>query len=279
MVGLCSQASAGVPHQMNYQGFLRESGGHPVSNYVNFQFFIFPDSVGSNACWGPESHTHVQVVDGFFELVLGSLVPISPSCFDGTVRWLEIWVDGAPLSPRKPILSSAYAFRADQAGTASAFVPTGAMLMWLTDVPPAGWLLCDGQTVSRTTYAPLFGVIGTSFGGGDGSTTFNLPDLRGRVPLGKDNMGGLSAGRVTDPSGSALGGAGGEEKHTLSLAEIPAHSHYIDANDKTGGPNGWVVDMNGDALIDRTATTATAGGSGPHNNLQPYLVVNYIVKY
>ena len=270
---------AGVPGQMTYQGFLRNSSGSPVTGTVNFQFYIYTDSIGGSACWGPESHLAVPVADGFFEIQLGGSVPLSRACFDGSVRWLETWVSGSPLSPRKPISSSAYAFLAGSAGDSANAFPAGAVAMWLTDTPPNGWLLCTGQAISRSTYAGLFGVFGVAYGSGDGSTTFNLPDLRGRVIVGKDNMGGTSAGRVADPSGSVLGGAGGEEKHTLSIAEMPAHSHTIDANDKAVGPNGFVVDMNGSALIDRTATTSSVGGGQPHNIMQPYLVLNYIIKY
>lgn len=74
---------------------------------------------------------------------------------------------------------------------------TGTVLPFAGSVAPTGWLLCYGQAVSRTTYAPLFAVIGTTFGVGDGSTTFNLPDLRGRIMAGKDDMGGTAAGVLT----------------------------------------------------------------------------------
>lgn len=75
--------------------------------------------------------------------------------------------------------------------------PTGALLAFAGATAPAGWLLCDGSNISRSTYASLFGVLGTSYGAGDGSTTFALPDLRGRLPAGKDDMGGSSAGRLS----------------------------------------------------------------------------------
>src|SRR3954447_6125965 len=83
--------------------------------------------------------------------------------------------------------------------------------------PPPGWLVCDGSAVSRSTFATLFGAIGTAYGAGDGSTTFNLPDLRGRVPVGAGTGAGLTA--------RTLGAAGGEENHTLSAAEMPSHNH------------------------------------------------------
>jgi microcystin-dependent protein len=89
---------------------------------------------------------------------------------------------------------------------------------------PAGWALCYGQAVSRSTYAAAFAVIGTTYGAGDGSTTFNLPDLRGRAIFGLDNMGGVAASRVTSGvsgiQGATLGGAGGDQR-------IPEHIHNI----------------------------------------------------
>ena len=76
-------------------------------------------------------------------------------------------------------------------------VPIGSILAYSGSSAPSGWVMCDGAGISRTTYATLFGAIGTSFGVGDGSSTFNVPDLRGRVLVGKDDMGGSAASRVT----------------------------------------------------------------------------------
>src|SRR4051794_36885710 len=92
---------------------------------------------------------------------------------------------------------------------------------------PAGFLLCDGSAVSRIQYPALFAVLLTRFGAGDGSTTFNLPDLRGRVIAGVDNMGGSAANRLTTAgsgiNGAVLGADGGAETHVLTQAQMPAH--------------------------------------------------------
>lgn len=92
-----------------------------------------------------------------------------------------------------------------------------------TGEPPGGWLWCTGGTVSRATYAALFAVIGTTFGSGDGATTFTLPDLRGRIPIGMDNMGGSDAARIGLTN--AVGTAGGT--NTIGTANLPTHTHTL----------------------------------------------------
>ncbi len=158
---------------------------------------------------------------------------------------------------------------------------------------PLGWLLCYGQAVSRTTFAQLFTAIGTTYGTGDGSTTFNVPDLRGRFPLGKDNMGGTSANRVTAPEADNLGQASGAESHILTTNELPSHSHTITYLPNTAGAhsfNSSTYPLTG--TMDNTAqsggpspTTADSsysigntGSNAAHNNMSPYITLNYIIK-
>jgi microcystin-dependent protein len=134
---------------------------------------------------------------------------------------------------------------------------------------PTGWLLCDASAVSRTTYADLFAIIGTTYGVGDGSTTFNLPDLRGRVPVG------LDAVNVNLAAADALAETGGEENHTLLTAEMPAHTHQLTGtNNAAGAESKPLVAGTGS----RNGNTDSTGGGGAHNNLQPYLTINYIIK-
>lgn len=173
--------------------------------------------------------------------------------------------------------------------------PVGMVSPYAGAAAPAGWLLCDGTAVSRTTYAVLFAAIGTTFGAGDGATTFNIPDMRGLLPLGKDNMGGTSANRVTDPTADTLGGAAGEEGHTLTTTEMTTHGHVVSdpghyhttPGDNAGGnnvgkpaPGNW---SGGVGYVSDTKTTGitigTTGGGQPHNNMSPYRTLNYIVKY
>lgn len=157
-------------------------------------------------------------------------------------------------------------------------VPTGAMFQWLTDTAPTGYLLCYGQAVSRTTYSALFAVISTVFGAGDGSTTFNLPDLRGRVPMGQDDMGGSGANVVTASAADSIGGTGGSETHTLDVTEIPAHTHTTSCLVASSGRTQTAGGSPPNVPVDSNPTSASTGGGGAHNNMQPYITVNYIIK-
>lgn len=119
----------------------------------------------------------------------------------------------------------------DHAAALATVMPVGSLLAYAgPSAPSAKWLLCDGSAVSRTTYSDLFTAIGTAYGTGDGVSTFNLPDLRGRVPLGLDNMGGIDSGRIAGGSGSTRGGTGGSERVTLAVNEMPTHTHLQDAH-------------------------------------------------
>lgn len=180
-----------------------------------------------------------------------------------------------------------------------AAIPSGAVMPYAGSIAPNGWLICYGQAVSRATYAALFTVIGTVFGGGDGSTTFNLPDFRGRVAAGADNMGGTAANRLGSGStggitGSAtVGISGGEQSHTLSFNEMPVHSHGV--NDPTHAHNMYINNLSGSggaAQVNQSAgagvtpttnavtgiSIQNAGGGAGHNVVQPTLVLNYIIK-
>ena len=162
----------------------------------------------------------------------------------------------------------------------NALMPTGTVLATGRSAAPDGFLLCDGSAVSRTTYADLFAAISTTYGTGDGSTTFNLPDLRGRVPVGVDG----AAGRIA--ANDALGNTAGAETHALSTAELPAHTHgagsYVvsvsnPVNTTTGGGAHRYSNAGGSS-VSVTGTSGSTGSDTAHNNLQPYQIVNYMVK-
>jgi microcystin-dependent protein len=193
-------------------------------------------------------------------------------------------------------------------------VPAGAVMDYAGPTAPAGWLLCYGQAISRTTYALLYAAIGTSYGAGDGSTTFNVPDFRGRVGAGQDDMGGTSANRLTGlaggVNGDTLGAAGGEQAHILGQSEIPAHQHAqqgtfststagahahnisLTAGDggvantvgtggitgSSGGTGGTQSAGNHAHTITLSGSTGVVGSGGAHNNVQPTIVMNKIIK-
>jgi len=167
---------------------------------------------------------------------------------------------------------------------AAMLMPVGTVTPYAGTSAPTGWLFCFGQNVSRTTYAALFTAIGTTYGVGDGSTTFGIPDLRGRAIAGKDDMGGTSANRLTSPiNGDNLGAAGGSESHTLTLAQLPAHSHPlpegvsgtpVEANPGARFRGGYT---NAVATSGSSTGTGNAGSGNSHNNVQPTIVLNYMI--
>lgn len=163
--------------------------------------------------------------------------------------------------------------------------PTGVVQMFAGAMAPVGWLLADGSAVSRTTYARLFAILSTTYGVGDGSTTFNLPDMRGRVAVG--------AGTGPSLTARSRGNTGGEETHALTTAELASHSHTQPTHthsqkDRVGGTVGGNVAYGSNGIIDNATTSTSTGTASPttntsgsgtaHNVMQPFSVLNYIIK-
>jgi microcystin-dependent protein len=212
----------------------------------------------------------------------------------------------------------------------SALIPVGVINPYAGSTAPTGWLLCSNQPVSRETYSALFAVIGTTYGSGDGSTTFNVPDLRGRTVAGLDNMGGTDAGRLS--TANTLGTSTGVETVTLTSAQsgVPAHGHANtasfsgsfsgsagttgnDSPDHThnttwdgagvgaGGISLWGLQGNTNnkassgasarhahsftpagsisgSVTMNNVNNAVADAASAHTNMQPTMVLNYIIK-
>lgn len=215
-------------------------------------------------------------VDGGSEV--GDIVIIRPTTqwSDNVAEVLEVvHEDNGELKPDAAINNPQ--------GSLDNITPIGAILDFAGATAPAGWLLCYGQSLLRAgTYADLFAVIGTTYGSADG-THFNVPDLRGRVAAGQDDMGGSSANRLTNPGsttggidGDVLGGTGGLETHQLTVAQLASHTHaYSLVNAGGGGAAVGVPQAPGAGNV----STLSAGGDTGHNNVQPTLILNKIIKY
>lgn len=158
-------------------------------------------------------------------------------------------------------------------------MPPGTIIDYAGSTEPVGWLFCYGQQISRISYATLFAAIGTTYGVGDGSNTFNLPDLRGRVRISKDNLGGTPANVVTNAAADTLGGVAGAETHTLSITEIPSHDHRVIVSGSVANNTGTNQVSSGSGGGTWSAPqTGTAGGGGAHANMQPYMALNSLIK-
>lgn len=178
---------------------------------------------------------------------------------------------------------------------------TGVVLPYAGASAPTGFLLCDGSVKNRTDYPNLFAIIGTAFNtSGETGAQFRLPDMRGRVIAGVDNMGGAAAGRLTTAgsgvNGVSRGASGGGETHTLTTAQMPQHNHGVtdpghvhSANVRmgastTGGTYPYAGSADNSTYVSNTGSAATGitiqnNGSGQaHPNVQPTLVLNYIIK-
>lgn len=198
------------------------------------------------------------------------------------------------------IIDESLNYLADFVSSSSAMA--GVIKMYAGTTAPLGWLMCDGSAVSRTVYAKLFHVIGTTYGEGDGSTTFNVPDLRGRTPVG------VGTGTASDATAHTLGQKAGTETHKLTSTQsgvpahghgftqpkIPNHSHSMGNIFSNGSGSSDAYTMSSGKAL-RTRATATDGGGGSttggavqqntaadasqaHPNMQPYLAVNYIIS-
>jgi microcystin-dependent protein len=165
--------------------------------------------------------------------------------------------------------------------TGGASIPAGALMPYGGTSAPTGWLLCDGSAVSRTTYAFLFSKIATAYGVGDGSTTFNLPDLRQRFPMGKAESGtGATLGATGGEIDHAHGGA--TASHVLDITQIPSHQHSIVVNGTPGSASAGRLGAGTTTPVGFQLSDAVGGGLGHTHNIgtanAPFQTFNYIIK-
>jgi microcystin-dependent protein len=180
--------------------------------------------------------------------------------------------------------------------------PVGAILDWAGTTAPNGWELCYGQVLQRATYVDLFAVVGNTYGAGDGSITFNVPDLRSYLVAGQDDMGGVSANRLTTPlNGDTLGATGGTQTVVISSSNVPtltgttnttgSHTHTmpfdvigpISGGNDTPNPGSGTnvryrdVTMQSAGSHTHTVTVNSGSANSAHSNVQPTIVFNKII--
>ena len=170
-----------------------------------------------------------------------------------------------------------------KAGGSTPLVPIGTILDFAAATAPTGYLVCDGSAVSRTTYSKLFAVIGTTWGAGNGSTTFNVPDFRGRTSIG------AGTGTASDATAHALGSKGGTETHKLTGAQsgVPAHNHPLpntaivynaDGTQRLATSGSGTKSSVNTSVGLSTASNTAADASSAHPNMQPYAAVTKIIR-
>jgi microcystin-dependent protein len=286
--GLVAQASAPESTDVLWLDTDEDGVGIPLGGTTG-QVLAKVDSGAFNTEW-VDIYTPAQT-DSAIATAVSNLVDSAPTVLD-TLNELSAALNDDPN------------FSTTVATALAALVPSGTVSQTARATAPTGYLLCDGSAISRTTYASLFDAIGTAYGTGDGSTTFNIPNLKGRVPVGRD-----SAQTEFD----TLGEVGGAKTHTLTTTEMPSHTHtqnshnhgqdahghtWQGVNDSAGisgspgnypfriyqdiAPNwpGSSYTIGGTTATNQatTATNQNTGGGGAHNNLQPYVVLNYMIK-
>ena len=208
----------------------------------------------------------------------GAELAVNPKYLQDSIYYTQL-----PTSDEKDALAGSYGVPSSSNKYVTAtdrfggLMPSGTITMFGGASAPSGWLLCDGTSVLQATYADLFAVIGTTYGSADG-THFNVPDMRGRAPIGVGTgIGGGASGTGLPTGGSALtarvrGAWLGEQTHTQTTDEMPSHYHS-NVQSKSGGS-----EVNGANMGLSNGNTSSVGGGNPFNVIQPVMTVNFIIK-
>ena len=235
--------------------------------------------------------------DGNGQIAVGDLQGILAT-YGNAFSPSEILVDGETLTTVLTQLQNSIDSLSGLTGGGGSVLdmPLGTVLPIATESVPEGWMLCDGREISIEEYQGLYDLIGTTYGAGDSAfwaqvfypaTTFNIPDLRGRTIIGANNMGGEESNVIVAHL-AQIGEKGGAERHSLTESELPEHTHEVQYFRRTYGSgaghpwNGTAGDYSsaGDPQWVSNSVVRAAGGGGnqPHNNMQPYMALNYMMK-
>lgn len=286
-----ARADTAVPPLVNYQGTLTDESGAAIPDGMKkLEFNLYDAALAGNLVWGPQVFDNVPVVGGRFNVILGTTDSQGRSvtdAFGASERYLSFKVGNAgadlsgvkELAPRQRILSAPFALRALHG------VPVGSIMAYFGNTAPEGWLLCDGRALTDTSLKDSKFAALKAHLTGLGSSA--IPDLRGRVIAGPDQMGQAAANRILNANGRSLGQAGGEENHTLTTNEMPGHTHpyndiyYSESWATVPVPGAWgsgKTDQDNKGF-EMARTTGGSGGGASHNNMPPYMIVTYMIKY
>lgn len=273
---------------INYQGKLTDANGNVINGSNTIELRIYDAAVGGTLVWGPQVFASVQVEQGHFNVILSedanqkkvmdAFLSEAPGLNE---RYLEITVETATIAPRQQIMSAPYAVKSIQAVHGD---PVGSIQNYFGLEAPEGWLICNGAVIDKSVnpeYASLVDhlrdpakVGSTAYQGTDANKAI-LPDLRGRTAVGAGQGAGLSP--------RALAQIGGEQNVTLTIDQMPRHKHVwrnvrADRSDDYGfGGSERNVHRATNYSVDDISEEQ--GGDQAHENMQPFIVLNYIIKY